>query len=104
MASFQIPKHPDELLDPDSECLHVKQLTNLSELAPQDLLSFAESKGQEFRTRNSVASHSQAFRPEHAGVVYDICEHDALCISEQGVFDGVYSLVRCVSWVQGLPA
>ena len=44
---------------------------------------------------------NNAYHPLHAGVVYDICEHDALCISEQGVFDGVYSLVRCVSWVPG---
>ena len=50
MAAFQIPKAPEELLDPDFECLHVKQVTNLSELAPQELLSFAESKGQEFKT------------------------------------------------------
>lgn len=50
MASFQIPKTPEELLEPDSECLHVKQITELSELAPQALLSFAESKIQEFET------------------------------------------------------
>ena len=50
MASFQIPSTPEELLDSDFEFLHVQQITNLSELAPQDLLSFAESKGQEFKT------------------------------------------------------
>ena len=50
MASFQIPSTPEELLDPDFEFLHVQQITNLSELAPQELLSFAESKGQEFET------------------------------------------------------
>lgn len=102
MASFQIPKTPEELLEPDSECLHVKQITELSELPPQDLLSFAESKIQEFETVTVEHPISRQNCPLHAGVVYDICEHDALCISEQDVFDGVYSLVRCVFWVSGI--
>ena len=101
MARFQIPKTPEQLLDPDFEGLHVKEITNPSELAPQELLSFAESKVEIWETMTVKLLVNNAYHPLHAGVVYDICEHDALCISEQGVFDGVYSLVRCVSWVPG---
>ena len=32
-----------------------------------------------------------------AGAVYDICNNDALCVTEQAVFDQVFSLARQVS-------
>lgn len=33
-----------------------------------------------------------------AGALYEICNHDALSIAEQAVFDQVYSLIRRVYW------
>ena len=34
-----------------------------------------------------------------AGALYDICNQDALCVSEQEIFDKLYSIMRC-AWVE----
>ncbi|KAK9792029.1 hypothetical protein WJX73_005287 [Symbiochloris irregularis] len=53
-----------------SSSLHVKDVTDLATLSADDVLRFAE------------------------GTVYDICNNDALCITEQAVLDQVFSLVN----------
>ena len=104
MASFLIPKHPEELLDPDDESLHVKQITKLSELAPQELLSFAESKGQEFNTANSGVSINKCVFP--CKQVLSMTSASTMpCASASKVsLMGSTALSGVYSGFQGLPA
>ncbi|KAK9836505.1 hypothetical protein WJX74_001907 [Apatococcus lobatus] len=68
---------------------------------PEDLLS--DGDGLRVSTANDYSSTSIEELEELAeGVAYDICESDALCITEQHVLDGVFSLLRVFPRLPGL--
>ncbi|KAK9839654.1 hypothetical protein WJX81_003584 [Elliptochloris bilobata] len=68
---FVIPAQPEDLLDEDkAPGARAVVPKDLAELPKEDVSEFAE------------------------GALYEICNHDALSIVEQDVFDQVYSLIR----------
>lgn len=96
MKVFVIPASPEQLLNSSSEdVVCVEHPSALAELSPDAVQEFADGPSATCRSPIStrcVCSHcAELFA---AGVVYDLVNENALCITNQRVFDGVYSLIR----------
>ncbi len=92
---FVIPARPEDLVVV-GEGLTVENAADYSGVPSEDLTEVAEGKLGDTKTLVSDLQQPRALSSQvHVtGVAYDLCENDALCITEQHILDGVYSLLR----------
>ena len=96
MQNFAIPTSPEQLLQDGSDgIIRVQQPTAVAELDAGHVQEFADGQ--------HTAANDELFDPGNSlvqtvavGVVYDLVNENALCITKQRVFDGVFSLIRYV--------